>query len=67
MSLFDRTIGKWMDESCKRSALIVCQKKHEFLLSVLVNSIQIIEKQVEEQNKLIENQDKKLNHSMNAK
>ena len=39
-------------------------KYTDIILSVLVNSIQIIEKQVEEQNKLIENQDKKLNHSI---
>ena len=56
MSLLDRYLGKWMDESCKRTALIVCQKKQELNISLLVNSIEMIEKQVEEQKLITENQ-----------
>ena len=49
MSLVDSTLGKWSDESCKKSALITCQKKQEFNLN-LVKSL------MEKQEKIIEKQ-----------
>ena len=80
MSLFDKTIGKWMEESCKRTALIVCQNKQELNFNVLANLIQKMEDKIENQDKkfqeqknIIENQkeinevqDKKLNSFSNV-
>jgi hypothetical protein len=47
MSLVDKTIGKWLDESCKRTALIVCQKQQELNFNLLAESIQKMEKTIE--------------------
>ena len=55
MSLLDKTLGKWADESCKRTALVICEKKQEQLnWRVLVKSIESIEDLEKEQQKTIE-------------
>ena len=48
MSLSKATFGKWRDESCKRSSLIVCQKGQVVNMAILKD---MIEKMSEEQQK----------------
>ena len=43
MSLGRANLGKWLDESCKRSAIIVCQKKQVFTLNTLREAVVAME------------------------
>ena len=56
MSLYDKTIGKWTDESCKKTALIVCQKKQELNFNVVLNLVQKMENSIEIMKKQLEGQ-----------
>ena len=52
MSLTTESMGKWFDVSCKRPALVVCQKKQDINLNslkdVIENLTQVLEKQNQE-------------------
>ena len=50
MSLEKETNGKWSDVSCKKSALIICQKKQDLTLITLRNALVTLE------NKLAQNE-----------
>ena len=39
MSLLKNDVGKWIDESCKKTALVVCQKKIVINFDILLNAI----------------------------
>ena len=46
MSLIKTTLGKWTDEACRKTALIVCQKKPVLNLNLLRESIEKLERRV---------------------
>ena len=46
MSLVKANIGKWLDELCKRTALIVCQKKQTFSLNTLREAVVAMETKI---------------------
>ena len=49
MSLMNRTLGKWTDSSCKRHALIVCQKRQELSLNSLKDFIEDLVETIDKQ------------------
>ena len=48
MSLVKANLGKWLDDSCKREALIVCQKKQVFTLNTLRTAFESMENKMSE-------------------
>ena len=46
ISSVSQTLGKWTDESCRRKALVLCQKRQELTLDVLRFAIDNIEEKV---------------------
>ena len=49
MSILKPTLGKWTDEPCRKSELIVCQKKQEWTVPILHTVLETVNKQMESQ------------------
>ena len=47
MSLIKSNLGKWTDESCKKTALIICQKNQVITLDVLRHAVESVETKYE--------------------
>ena len=47
MSLVKSSLGKWNDMSCKKTALVVCQKKQDINFNVIMDLFKIQEKEIE--------------------
>ena len=53
MSIKGEALGKWLDESCKRQAIGVCQKKPEITLDLLKNILEYQNDVIDKMNKHI--------------
>ena len=47
MFLIKSSLGKWIDESCKKTALIVCERKPEINLNNIINLIKSQQKDID--------------------
>ena len=56
MSLTSESLGKWMDENCKRTSLVVCQKKQDINVESLRNIIDGLTKSLEKQKTDLKNE-----------
>ena len=56
MSLTIKSMGKWLDVSCKKPSLVVCQKKQDINIESLKNIIDGLTKSLEKQNTDLRNE-----------